>query len=192
MDIRREDFVLPSGAIPARSLQGALETISLQSLSAQGVVLLGRLAGADGTALTFTGDVAENVRFADENSAELRRKIDEYIARTGIAAPPATDDPAEAVAPTIPSPPITSLDLETIGISTIVWCTGFNGDYSWVRIPGAIGADQQRLQVDGIAATSGVYFAGLDFGSTRKSGTILSSIDESRTIVGHIKQRLRQ
>ncbi len=192
MDLRREDFVLPSGAIPARALQGALETISLQSLGAQGVVLLGRLAGAEGTALTFTGDVAENVRFADENSAELRRKIDDYIARKGIAAPPATDDPAESVAPRVPSPPITSLDLTTSGISTIVWCTGFDGDFSWVRIPGAIGADQQPLQVDGIAAASGVYFAGLDFASTRKSGTILSSIDESRIIVGHIQQRLRQ
>lgn len=40
LDVRREEFVLPSGAIPARPLQGALETISLQSLSAQGVVLL--------------------------------------------------------------------------------------------------------------------------------------------------------
>lgn len=190
LDIRREDFVLPSGAFPARSLQGALETISLQSLGRQGVVLLGRLAGADGTALTFTGDVVENVRFADEYSAELRRKIDDYIARTGIAAPPATDDPAETVAPNTPSPPITALDLETSGISTIVWCTGFDGDFSWVRIPGAIGPDQQPVQVDGIGAASGVYFAGIDFGSTRKSGTILSSIDESRTIVGHIRQRL--
>lgn len=190
MDIRRKDFVLPSGAIPGRPLQGALETISLQSLSAQGVVLLGRLVSADGTVLSFTGDVADNVRFADESSAEIRQKIDDYIAQKDIAAPPATDDPAEAVAPKIPSPPITSLDVKKSGISTIVWCTGFDGDFSWVRVPGAVGADQQPLQVDCIGAASGVYFAGLDFASTRKSGTILSSIDESRIIVGHIQQRL--
>ncbi len=190
MDIRREDFALPSGAIPGRPLQGALETISLQSLSAQGVVLLGRLVSAAGTALSFTGNVAENVCFADESSAELRRKIDDYIARTGIAAPPATGDPAEAVAPKIPSPPITSLEVKNL--STIVWCTGFDGDFSWLRVPGAVGADQQPLQVDCIGAASGVYFAGLDFASTRKSGTILASIDESRIIVGHIQQRLRQ
>lgn len=192
MDIRREDFVLPSGQIPGRPLQGAVETLSLQSLSAQGVVLLGRVLGIDGKVLSFTGDVAENVRFADEHSATLRGKIDDYIARSGIVAPPATDDPAETVLPRIPSPPITGLDLEANGIGTIIWCTGFDGDYSWVNVPRALGADQQPAHVDGIGAAAGIYFAGLDFASTRKSGTILSSADESRTIVGHILGRLSQ
>jgi putative flavoprotein involved in K+ transport len=190
LDVRREAFVLPSGAIPARALQGAVETLSLQSLSAQGVVLLGRVVSADGKVLTFSDDVAENIRFADENSAQVRGRIDDYIARNGIDAPPATDDPAEVVPPKIPSPPITSLDLETSGIGTIVWCTGFDGDFSWLRVPGAIGADQQPSHVDGIGAAGGVYFPGLDFASTRKSETILAIANESRTIVGHILGRL--
>ncbi len=190
LDIRREDFILPGGALPARALQGAMETLSLQSLSALGVVLLGRVAAADGKLLSFTTDVAENIRFADENSAEVRRKIDAYIAQNAIAAPPATDDPAETVPPRIPSPPITALDLEAEGIGTIVWCTGFGGDYGWVSVPGALGADQQPAHVDGIGTARGLYFAGLDFASTRKSGTILASVDESRLIVTDIGQRL--
>jgi putative flavoprotein involved in K+ transport len=190
LDVRREDFVLPNGAIPARALQGAVETLSLQSLSAQGVILLGRLVSTDGKELTFSDDVAENIRFADENSAQVRGRIDAYIARNGIAVPPATDDPAEVVPPKTPVPPITSLDLETSGIGTIVWCTGFDGDFSWLRVPGAIGPDQQPSHVDGIGTASGVYFPGLDFASTRKSGTILASLDESRTIVGDILGRL--
>jgi putative flavoprotein involved in K+ transport len=192
LDVPRKEFVLPSGAFPARSLQGALETLSLQSLSAQGVVLLGRATGAQGKVLTFTDDVAENIRFADENSAQVRSRIDDHIAKNGIAAPPGTDDPAEVVPPKIPSPPITSLDLEMSGIGTIVWCTGFDGDFSWLKVPGAIGADQQPSQVDGIGVASGLYFPGLDFASTRKSGTILAITDESRTIVGHILRRLGQ
>ena len=192
LETRREDIVLPPGAIPARPLQGALETISLQSLSAQGVVLLGRVESVDGNVVTFAGDVAENVRFADENSAALRQRIDDHIARHGVAASPATDDPAEVVPPRIPSPPIMSLDLETSGIRTIVWCTGFDGDFSWLKVPSAIGADQQPSHVDGIGAASGIYFAGLDFASTRKSGTILVSAEESRAIVGHILGRLGQ
>ncbi len=190
LDVRREEIILPSGAAPARPLQGALETISLQSLSAQGVILLGRLAGVEGNTLTFSDDVAENIRQGDENSATLRGKIDDYIARNGIAAPPATDDPAEVVPPRIPSPPITSLDLAARGVSTIVWCTGFDGDFSWLKVPGAIGTDQQPRQVDSIGGASGVYFAGLDFASTRRSGTILASSDEARLIVGHILGRL--
>lgn len=192
LDVRRKDFVLPDGTIPARALQGAVETLSLQSLSAQGAILLGRLTGAEGRVLAFTDGVAENIRFADENSQQVRGRIDDYIARKGIAAPPATDDPAEVVPPKIPIPPITLLDLGTSGIGTIVWCTGFDGDFSWLKVPGALGADQQPLHVDGIGSASGIYFPGLDFASTRKSGTILASIDESRTIVGHIVRRLSQ
>ncbi|MDB5529891.1 MAG: FAD-dependent oxidoreductase [Devosia sp.] len=192
LDLRREEFALPSGAMPARPLQGAVETLSLQSLSAQGVVLVGRVESADGLVLTFSDDVAENVRFADEASAALRRRIDDYIARNGIVAPPATDDPAEVVAPKIPSPPITSIDLEASGITNIVWCTGFEGDFSWLKIPGATATDQQPSHVDSIGTVSGLYFPGLDFASTRKSGTILASVDESRAIVRHILQRLSQ
>lgn len=192
LDVRRREFIQPDGTIPARAMQGAVETLSLQSLSAQGAVLLGRLTGANDTMLSFSDDVAENIRFADENSARVRGRIDEYIARNGIAAPPATDDPAETVAPVIPSPPITSLDLEAAGIGTIVWCTGFGGDYGWLNIPGAFGPDQQPLHTDCVGTAAGLYFPGLDFASTRKSGTILASIEESRTIVEDIRRRLGQ
>ena len=108
--------------------------------------------------LTFSDDVAENIRFADEASAALRLKVDDYIARAGIAAPAATDDPAEVVAARLPSPPLTALDLAARGI--------------------------------GIGTTSGLYFPGLDFASTRKSGTILAAADETRRIVSHILARL--
>ncbi|MFT2214862.1 hypothetical protein ACLJYM_23740 [Rhizobium giardinii] len=46
MDTTRREL-LQQGPIPGRPLQGALHTISLQSLSAQGVVLLGRPTGVD-------------------------------------------------------------------------------------------------------------------------------------------------
>jgi putative flavoprotein involved in K+ transport len=42
------------------------------------------------------------------------------------------------------------------------------------------------MQEDGIGAVPGIYFAGLDFGSTRKSGTILAIAEEAAHIVGHI------
>ena len=190
LDAPRESFVLPSGAVPARALQGALETISLQSLRASGVVLLGKVEGAEGTALTFSADVAGNIRFADEASAALRQRVDDYIAQAGIEAPAATDDPAEIVAAKLPSPPLTSLDLKESGIGTVIWCTGFDGDFSWLRIAGATGADQQPLHANGIGAVSGLYFPGLDFASTRKSGTILAAAEEASAMVAHILGRL--
>ena len=162
----------------------------MQSLSALGVVLLGKVGGAQGTVLSFSTDVAENIRFADEASAALRRRVDDYIEQAGIQAPLRQTIQPRSSPPKLPSPPITSLDLKESGIGTIIWCTGFDGDFSWLRVIGAIGEDQQPLHLDGIGAVSGLYFPGLDFASTRKSGTILAAAEESSTMVTHILERL--
>ena len=120
-----------------RPLLGALHTISLQSLSTQGVVLLGRfLIGIANGRLIFADDVRENMQFGDEAAAEARRHIDDYIARNCLDAQPAIDDPAETVAPRLPNPPILSLDPSEHHLSTVIWCTGFEGDYSFVQVPG--------------------------------------------------------
>ena len=139
--------------------------------------------------LVFAGDLEENIRFADEASVNARRKIDEYIARAGIDAPAAEPDPAEIVAARLPDPPIRSLDLADSGIMTVIWCTGFQGDFSWVRLPGVLDARGQPVHEDGVAAMPGIYFAGMDFASTRKSGTILAIAEEAPRLVEHIAGR---
>jgi putative flavoprotein involved in K+ transport len=53
LDVPRKDILRASGKPPPRALHGATHTISLQSLSAQGVVLLGRFQGIDGRHLVF-------------------------------------------------------------------------------------------------------------------------------------------
>ncbi|MGN6486523.1 MAG: hypothetical protein ACTHLT_01725 [Devosia sp.] len=92
----------------------------------------------------------------------------------------------------IPSPEITSLDLTSSGIVIIIWCTGFEGDFSWLKVAGAIDQDQQPCHVDGIGTAAGLYFPGLDFASNRKSGTILAAAEESRTIVAHLLGRIER
>ena len=115
--------------------------------------------------------------------------VDEYIQRAGLDAPPAEDDPAETVEPRLPSPPIRSIDLAASSISSIIWCTGFSGDFSWVRLPSALDADGQPIHEDGIGTVPGLYFAGLDFASTRKSGTIPAVAGEAALMVDHIAKR---
>jgi putative flavoprotein involved in K+ transport len=139
--------------------------------------------------LIFGDELGEHMRFADEASADAKRVIDEYIERAGLDAPPAEDDPAETVAPCVPSPPIRSIDLAASGISSIIWCTGFSGDFSWVKLPGALNAAGQPIHEDGIGTVPGLYFAGLDFASTRKSGTIPAVAEEADHLADHIVKR---
>ena len=173
-----------------RALVGALHTISLQSLSAQGVVLLGRFTGLDsGGRLAFGDDLEENIGFADEASANAKRHIDAYIERSETDAPAPEPDPREIVAARLPEPPIRSLDLGGSGITTVIWCTGFRGDFSWVRLADVLDAHGQPALEDGLAALPGIYFAGLDLALTRRSGTILAIAGEASRLVELIAAR---
>src|SRR6516162_3408182 len=188
-DIPRIAFIGPDGRIPGRPLVGACHTISLQSLSAQGVVLLGRFTGFANGRFTFADDIRENIRVGDEAAAETRRHIDNHIARHGLDASPAIDDPAETVAPRLQDPPILSLEPSEHRLTAVIWCTGFEGDYSFVQVPGLLNALQQPLEKEGLTDAPGIYFAGVDFSSTRKSGLIVSITEEAERLVGHIVAR---
>ncbi|RJT39272.1 FAD-dependent oxidoreductase [Mesorhizobium waimense] len=189
MDVTRGEL-LQQGPIPGRALTGALHTISLQSLSAQGVILLGRLTGVDDGRPLFSNDAEEHVRHADEGSARIRNQIDDYIARNGIDAPEAEPDPAEVITADLPNPAIRSLDLAARGITTVIWCTGFRGDFGWVRVPNVLDAQGQPLYENRFASAPGVYFAGLPFAISRRSGTILAIAEEAALLVEDIQRRL--
>lgn len=190
LDVRREQIIQRLGRIPARGVLGSTHTVSLQSLSAQGIVLLGRFAGvATNGHLAFGDDVEEHIGFADEASADVKRQIDDFIARAGIDAPPAESDPEEIVAPKLPNPPIRTLDPAANDVATVIWCAGFRGDFGWVQVPDVLDAEGQPVHQDGVAAPPGIYFAGLDFGSTRKSGIILAIAEEAPRLVEHILGR---
>ena len=179
-------FDMPRKDATARPTLGAQHTISLQSLSVQGVVLLGRFAGVEGGRLRFEDDLKESIRFADEAATEVRRQIDAYIQRAGIDAPLAEPDPAETVAARLPRPPILALDPTGRGLKTVIWCTGFQGDFRWIRLPGALDSSGQPVHRDGVARLPGLYFAGLDFAFTRRSGTILAIAEEAARLADHI------
>jgi putative flavoprotein involved in K+ transport len=186
LDRRREQFIRASGRIARRPLVGAEHTISLQALSATGATLLGRCVGIEAGQLRFANDLADNMQFADEVSARFKRQIDEHILRSGIDAISAVPDPAEIVEASLPNPPISTLDVFQSKIGTVIWCTGFKGDFRWVKIPGLLDAEGQPLPVDNISNVPGIYFAGLDLASTRRSGTILAIAEEAARIVEDI------
>jgi putative flavoprotein involved in K+ transport len=187
MDQRRKDFIEASGRIPPRPLLGAVHTISLQSLSAQGVVLPGRFMGAtDGRYLAFADDLDEHIRFGNQTSADIKHEIDDYICRARILAPAAEPDPAETIEPRLPKTSLRELDVVACGITTVVWCTGFDGDFSWIRVSGVLDARGQPVQEEGVSPVRGIYFAGLDFASTRKSGTILGIAEEAARLVRQV------
>jgi putative flavoprotein involved in K+ transport len=190
MDVRREELIAaaPNGRLPGRAVIGATRgTLSLQLLSAEGVVLTGRFTGLSDGRLTFADDLSDHMRFADEVSANVKRFVDAYIERAGISAVPAEDDAAETIAPRLSKPPILTLYPSELGC--IIWCTGLRGDYGFVEVAGALDAQGEPVHTDGVGAVPGLYFAGLDFGVSRKSGTIRAVGEESTRFAALIADR---
>jgi putative flavoprotein involved in K+ transport len=185
---QRTDAVADPAAFrePHPMLSGARggHTLSYQQLARDGVRLLGRLAGAEGQSLRFGTDLAEHVRFADQRAAQFRQTVDEYIARTGIAAPPPEADPAERPFPW-PERSAEGLNARAERISTVLWCTGFAPDTGWLRVPVRM-HDGTPAHTGGATAFPGLYVAGYPWLSNRGSGLLYGVADDAARIAQHI------
>jgi len=73
---------------------------------------------------------------------------------------------------------------------TIVWCTGFTRDYSWIRFPVA-GDDGYPKHVGGVAeGEKGLYFMGLPFQTRLASGLIGGQGPDAALVAETIARRL--
>jgi putative flavoprotein involved in K+ transport len=168
-DQRPEDFANPAdirAAFPVVASGG--RSLNLQILAGLGVTLLGHLEAAAGERVSFSGSVAENVAYADEAAARLQAMADDFIARHAIEA--AEAEPDGDVAP-FEQVTIDELDLADADITSVIWCTGFTGDLSWVRLP--ILDDDGLPRHDGCAApVPGLWYAGFPWLTRRRSGIL--------------------
>jgi len=164
-------------------------SLSLQFLAQSGGELLGRLVAVEGTTLCFDDSLKNNICFADADSAESKVLADRYIAEQGIAAPPPEDDPADR--PWVDVDRVTAprnLDLAAAEIGTVLWCTGFTADFSWLRLP--VLDETGRPRHDGGAAPlPGIYFIGFPWLRRRKSGIICGIEDDAAFIAGQVARR---
>jgi putative flavoprotein involved in K+ transport len=141
-------------------------SLSLQALARAGVTLAGRLVEVTREQAIFDGSAKANVAAGDAFAARARAMIDEMILRLGLDAPPA--EPDEADAPADLDPPLT-LDLRAHEVSSVVWCTGFTGDFSWLD-PGLVDGDGLPRREDAAAIAPGIWYMGLRWLIRRGSG----------------------
>ena len=165
-------------------------TISLQQLARQGVVILGRLRDIEGDTLLLGDEASEHVRFADEFSQQLKDAIDAYIAKEQLEPPALDEDPADMPdAQAQCASPLRSLNLVEAEVATVIWATGFTGDFSWLDLP-AFDADGFPIHEGGVSPVRGLYFIGLPWLSIRGSGIIYGIHEDARHIADAISQQL--
>jgi putative flavoprotein involved in K+ transport len=161
-------------------------TLNLHQFALDGVTLLGHLEGATGATVHAADDLHENLSAADKTATEMKKGIDRFIEKAGIDAPEAEEEELRAG---YDVEPITALDLEDAGVNIIIWATGYNYDFeSLVRFPiwDEFGYPVQRR---GITEEPGLYFLGLHWLHTLKSGLFAGIADDAAHVAAHIEDR---
>jgi putative flavoprotein involved in K+ transport len=179
--------------LPDRSVMRAAQPIlapgrglSLQALARAGVTLVGRPIAVAGDRVRFDGSLAANVAAGDAFAARMRAMVDEIIRRRGLDAPPAEPDDTDA--PVDLDPPM-SLDLRAEEIASVVWCTGFSGDFSWLD-PALVDVDGQPRHHDAAAPAPGVFYVGLRWLIRRRSSLLFGFPDDAAIVADAVRTHL--
>jgi putative flavoprotein involved in K+ transport len=172
-------------ANPQGSGRNGGQTLNLHQFVRDGVVLLGRVRDARDRQLILAPDMTETLAQVDQFEVDTLRKVDAYIARAGITAPPETvpllrDGYEQQV--------VTGLNLEQVGISTILWATGYSFDFSFVKLP-VVDADGYPRQKRGVSEYEGLYFLGMPWIHNRRSGILFGVGDDAAYLAMHIANR---
>jgi putative flavoprotein involved in K+ transport len=161
-------------------------SLSLQALARAGATLAGRLVAVEGERVGFDDSAPANLAAGDAFAARVRGMVDELIDRRGLQAPPAEPDPTDA--PVALDPPGT-LDLRAEEVASVVWCTGFDGDFSFLD-PALLDADGQPRRRDAAATAPGLWYVGLHWLTRRRSGILFGFPEDAAAVADGVRARL--
>ena len=95
-------------------------------------------------------------------------QIDRFIEKQSLSAP---EDELPELRDGYQAPVLTELVLDDAGISTIIWATGYSFDLSRVKFP-VFAEFGYPVQERGVTAQPGLYFVGLHWLHTIRSGLL--------------------
>jgi putative flavoprotein involved in K+ transport len=176
------DDLARARALPSPQLVGtpARATLDLNTLSASGVELVGRIAAIrDGEAL-FSGGLRNQFALADLKMNRLLETFDDWARtenRESDAGPPERFE-----ATRVPPSSRLKVDLRSGEIRSILWATGFRPDYGWLDVP-VVDSKGFLVHEGGVVAAPGLYALGLPVLRRRRSSFICGADDDAREVI---------
>jgi putative flavoprotein involved in K+ transport len=161
--------------------------LDLRVFATEGMRLHGRLAGIEGAAASFGGDLAANLDGADAVAEGIKNAIDGYLAAAGI------DAPAEEryVPAWQPAGGAETIDLAAEGITTVIWSTGYFRDHRWIEVPIFDGRGYPTHE-RGVTSCPGLYFLGLPWQHTWGSGRFAGVARDAGYLIDRITATRRE
>jgi len=160
-------------------------SLNLHQFARDGVTLLGHLQGARDDTIWLARDLKESLAKADKAEADMVEMIDRYIAQSGLDAPP---EKLPELRDGYDAEEIKEPSLQSAGITTIIWATGYSFDFSLVKLP-VFDGDGYPIQRRGVTEHPGLFFVGLPWLHKQKSGLLFGVGEDADFIASAIAAR---
>jgi putative flavoprotein involved in K+ transport len=157
-------------------------SLNLHQFARDGVVLLGHIADVQEGKIMLAPDLMENLAKVDKFEAEIVKLIDGYIEKS---EPDAPRDSLPQLRDGYQTKVIRELDCSAAGIGSVIWATGYAFDYSLVKLP-VLDGDGYPVQRRGVTHYPGLYFVGLPWLHTYKSGLLIGVGEDAGFIASRI------
>jgi putative flavoprotein involved in K+ transport len=172
--------------LPSPQLTGTPEAITtdLNTLTALGIRIVGRLGRITDGVAQFSGALANTCALADLKMNRFLNRADQWATESGL-----DDDlpPPHRFRPTRVDPrtPL-ELDLSSGQITTVLWATGFRPDHSWLDIPVLDRTGRVRHQGGVVTGAPGLYLLGMPVLRTRASTYIHGAAADTEALADHL------
>jgi len=162
-------------------------TVDFRDLASSGITLLGLTTSYENGVLKFADDLARNITRGDTNFLSVLNEADEFIQQNNLDLPLESEAHILGPMPDAAVNPIRELDLAQVGITTILWATGYSLDYTWLQVPGAINDLGKPAHQRGVSSANGIYFLGLPWLSRRGSAFIWGVWHDAKFLADQIE-----
>jgi putative flavoprotein involved in K+ transport len=162
--------------------------INLRQFFREGIMLLGHLQTVQGKQMILAPDLEENLAKADSFAAQITQEIDAYITKTGMKVEANSTIGEVPFNDATSTKPILALDLQSAGITSIIWATGYKHDFCWVQVP-VIDQTGYPVHQRGITSFPGLYFLGLHWLHKMKSAIFYGVGEDAAFIASAIADR---
>lgn len=155
---------------------GGGHEIDFYDLSEKGVTLIGRIEKVKNGKAHIAGDLVQNLEKGEEAYINFKKAADKYIEENNIDAP--IEKIVEKEKPEIKV--LQELDLKKENIACVIWATGFEYEFDWIKISKIFAQDGEPVHKRGVTPVKGLFFLGLPWLHKYKSFFIYGVGEDAR------------
>ena len=164
------------------------KTIDFRKFANQGMNLVGMTKDFKEGKLFFENDLKINLDNGDKNYLSVLDQADEYIEKNNLNFPEEPEARKITADPKCVTDPILEIDIQKENIKNIIWATGYQYDFSWLKVD-TFDATGKPEHYRGVAKENGIYFIGLPWLSMRGSSFIWGVWQDAKYLAEQISKK---